>query len=732
MQREHQVIRARCFHPSHTFLAFGEEEVEQSIPQRFARQVLDYPDRLAVKTRQCQLTYEALDHAANRVANALLDQRGAGAEPIAVLLPPGAAFLTAALGVLKAGKTLVALESTFPPARLSYMLEQSQAPALIADNATLALARQLAPIPVLTVDELPRSCGASDPALSLTPDALAVIGYTSGSTGHAKGIAWTHRAMLQAVSRQTNTTHICREDRLVMFRASLRPFLYALLNGAACFPIEPRQEEPARLADWLHQQDITVYRAAVSTFRGFAGALTGTEQFPCLRLLLLFGEPVYRAEVDLYRRHFADHCILGSSLGCNEFDDYALFFVDKESTLPAGVVPGGYPMADTEILLLDERGCPLIGDETGELAIRSRYHPVGYWRRPDLTQAAFLPDPAGGDARIYRTGDLGRRAPDGCLFHIGRKDFQVKIRGHRVEVTEVETTLLALDGVKEAVVVGREAMPGETHLVAYLIPAGSSVPSVRELRRLLGERLPDYMVPSRFVLLDRLPLTPTGKVDRRALPAPDGRRPVLDTPFVAPRTPVEEQVAGIWEGVLGLTRVGIHDNFFELGGHSLLATQMIARISIATNGAECRDIRIDPFSPEETKELVALRDQTTTDAELAALQTRSGGNLLAGRGLCDVLLAGGATVDLARAFRDRLTQAVEALRAADSCGQIVLLLDAIDHSALQAAETHTDAFSHVILNTLAISPIEGVSVVASCRTERLRGYQEPRHQQHEQ
>jgi len=235
-----------------------------------------------------------------------------------------------------------------------------------------------------------------------------------------------------------------------------------------------------------------------------------------------------------------------------------------------------------------------ISEKIGEIAIRSRYGAAGYWRRPDLTQAAFLPDPAGGDERIYRTGDLGRMRSDGCLFHLGRKDFQVKIRGYRVEVAEVETALLELDTVKEAVVVGHEDKRGDPsaplragpsaalrtgkRLVAYIIPAGPRAPTVSELRRLLANKLPDYMVPSAFVMVDRMPLTATGKVDRRALPPPDDTRPALDSPFVAPRTPVEERLAGIWAEVLGLDRVGVHDNFLELGGDSLLATRVISRV----------------------------------------------------------------------------------------------------------------------------------------------------------
>ncbi|MGH7831697.1 MAG: non-ribosomal peptide synthetase, partial [Candidatus Binatia bacterium] len=394
--------------------------------------------------------------------------------------------------------------------------------------------------------------------------------YTSGSTGQPKGIIWNHRGLLHAVMRHTNAYHICIEDRLVMFRTSLRAYLYALLNGAAYFPVHLRQEEPTRLAEWMIDEKITVYRAAVSAFRSFAGAAPGAGTFLHLRLILLFGEPVYHTDVALYRQHFADHTILAGSLGCMEFDDYACCFVDSQTPLTAGVLPGGYPLADTDILLLDDNGRPAGRDQVGEIAVRSPYNTLGYWRRPDLTQAAFLRDTE--SERIYRTGDLGRMRPDGCLFHLGRKDYQVKIRGHRVEVAEIEAALLDIAGVKEAAVVGWEDTPGNKRLVAYIVPAGADLPSVNELRRGLGEKLPDYMVPFTFITLAAMPLTATGKVDRRALPAPDGARPALEASFAAPRTATEERLAAIWSQMLALDRVGVHDNFLELGGDSLSAT----------------------------------------------------------------------------------------------------------------------------------------------------------------
>jgi len=296
--------------------------------------------------------------------------------------------------------------------------------------------------------------------------------------------------------------------------------LYALLSGATFHPFDLRGDGVAGVGDWMAREGVTVYRSPVSTFRAVAGALAGGREFPRLRLVILLGEPTYRSDVELYRTRFPGTAALASSLGCAEFDDYAYFFVDRESAAGQGDVPGGYASRDVDILLLGEDGRPV--DGTGELAIRSRYNAIGYWRRPDLTRAAFVADPAGAHVPVYRTGDLGRRDPDGCIFHMGRTDFQVKIRGHRVEVVEVEAALRALEGVCEPVVVGREDTPGDRRLVAYVTAAGERAPSPGELRRGLGESLPDHMRPSLYVVLAGFPRTATGKVDRRALPPPDG------------------------------------------------------------------------------------------------------------------------------------------------------------------------------------------------------------------
>ena len=389
--------------------------------------------------------------------------------------------------------------------------------------------------------------------------------------------------MLHRVMDHTNSVHVCADDRLtslsaIGFSGTICDIFSAVLNGACAVPIDLRTQGFTNLADKMRRNAITVYDSVATVFRQYIKTLNVSDRFPNLRIIRLGGEAVKSVEVDGYKRHSPRHCILVAGFGAAESPTYARYFVDKETEVIGGSVPAGYAVDGKSVFLADENVGEGGLDPVGEILVKSLFHSTGYWRRPDLTAQSFLPDPEGGEERIYVTGDLGRMRSDGCLIHLGRKDFQVKIRGFRVEVAEVESALLSVDSVKEAAVIQREDRPGDQRLVAYVVPAIHPAPPAISLRRALAETLPDHMIPSAFVPLDTLPMTPNGKLDRRGLPAPGTERPELNSPFVAPRTPVEDKLASIWAQVLGLNDVGIHDNFLDLGGHSLLATQLISRV----------------------------------------------------------------------------------------------------------------------------------------------------------
>ena len=571
--------------PTHTFFPFENAEIEQSICARFEQQVARYPNRLAVVTPGLQLTYTELNQAANRLARSILAHVGEGEEPVALLFEHGALIIAAILGILKAGKIYVSLDPAFPHARTAYMLEDSQAKLLLTNTKHFSQAQRLAQggQHVLNCDDIDASTAPGNIDRPISPETCALILYTSGSTGRPKGVLHNHRNILFETRNYTNDRRISPEDRLTLchscsFANSIRNMYGALLNGAALFPYDLATEGFAPLAEWMRTNRITIFHTLPTSFRSFCATVSADAAFPALRILQLGGEPINREDVKRFQRHFLPHCVLVHAMGPTETFTIRRHFITHEWRSSDSKVPVGYAVPDKEVLLLDETGREVGANQIGEIAVRSKYLALGYWRRPDLTEAAFIPDPRGGDERLYFTGDLGMMRPDGCLIHMGRKDFQVKIRGYRVEVAEIEVALLGLGSIKAAIVHAQADDAGEHRLVAYLVPAAGEAPTVSELRRALAQTLPDYMMPSAFVFLDALPVLPNGKVDRRALPAPDHSRPVLDVPHVAPRTPIESDLARIWAEVLNLEQVGIHDDFLELGGHSLLATQILTRV----------------------------------------------------------------------------------------------------------------------------------------------------------
>jgi amino acid adenylation domain-containing protein len=575
----------RRVHPTNPFTPIAIQQVEQSVPQRFEEQVSRYPDRLAVRTREHAWTYAELNREANRLARAILAQRGGGEEPIAILIDQGAPAIAAILGVLKAGKFFVPLDPTFPHARLTTMLEDSQSSLLVTNSAQAVLAEELARgrCQILNIDTLDAKLSLENLGVTYPPETLAYLLYTSGSTGQPKGVVQNHRNVLHQAKRLTNAYHICADDRCSLLASlstgqAIVDMFSILLNGAALYPLNIKHEGLAGLAGWLNQEEITIYRSITSVFSAFIDTLTGTEAFPKLRLVRLGTEPVSRRDVELFKRHFSAPCLFANQLSCIEATTFRIYFIDHQTAISGDIVPVGYAVEDTEVLLFHDDGKDVGATGVGEIVVRSRYLSPGYWHRPDLTQAAFLPDPQGGDRRLYRTGDLGRLLPDGCLEHLGRIDFRVKVRGHTIEVAEVERLLLGHEAIKAAVVTAQQPPSGDQRLVAYLVPAQQPAPSLGALREFVRQKLPDYMVPSAFVMLEALPLLPNGKVDRRQLPAPDWTRPQLAVPYVAPRTPIETALAGIWAEVLGLDHIGIHDPFLELGGDSLLAARVMTRV----------------------------------------------------------------------------------------------------------------------------------------------------------
>jgi acyl-coenzyme A synthetase/AMP-(fatty) acid ligase/acyl carrier protein len=416
----------------------------------------------------------------------------------------------------------------------------------------------------------------------LTPDTLAFVFFTSGSTGQPKGVLQNHRNILHNAALRINAYHYSNADRVGLPRSgtsgAIAIFFNAILNGATVVPFDFRREGAVQFAKWIVQQRISICGMSVPLLRSLAEVSSLHQKFPDLRFLQIASQAVHRADFDLFRRIFSDQCLAVNHLSATETGTICSYFLTAQTVLSEDAVPVGYPLNDIEILLMDDQGVPVGDGEVGEIVVRSRYLSPGYWRDPELTAAKLKDDPNGSGKRLYFTGDLGSMRPDGCLIHKGRKDFRVKIRGYGVDIAEVENVLRSHAAVKDAVGVAQHDESGETRLIAYFTVVTQQAPTTSELREYLSKTLSDYMIPSVFVQLDSMPLTPNGKIDRRGLPEPEKTRPKLGISYIPPQSDAEVRLARIWCEVLGVDRVGIHDNFFDLGGHSLAASRVISRV----------------------------------------------------------------------------------------------------------------------------------------------------------
>jgi amino acid adenylation domain-containing protein len=608
------------------FSQFEEPQVEHSIAARFEEQVRLYPERIAIKNDTAELTYTQLNGLANRIAHAILDAQPLQGSQIGLLFSQQLPTVAASFGALKAGRTYLALDPSYPRARQEFMLQDAGVGIVLTDATLLQQAHDLAAGRiVIDVGTLESIGSGTNPGLSIAPDAFAYIIYTSGTTGQPKGVIENQRNVLHFTMNNTNMWRIGPDDRISLlvpywFSGSATPTFAALLNGAALVALDIKKHGIARLATWLVEEDITVFHCSTSLFRQFARALSDDDVLHNVRLVFVGAEPLFSTDVDQYRRHFADHCRLANGLGASEVKTLSMFQVDKSTLIPERLVPVGYPMPGFEVLVLDENMQAVKTGSVGEIVARSRYLSPGYWGRPDLTERAFRTDSAGAGTRLYHTGDLGRLDTDGCLHHIGRKDLQVKIRGYRIELGEVTAALLELPELVEATVVMRELDAAGPRLVAYVVAHAQPAPTVTAMRSALEKSLPGYMVPAAFVVLTSLPRNANGKVDVAALPEPSRSRPELGTAYVAPRTPLEVRLAQVWSEVLCVDEPGVLDDFLALGGDSLLAVQLIARVGEVVE----RDLPVDellraPTIAEQALVLLRLEIAATPGGELAQL-----------------------------------------------------------------------------------------------------------------
>ncbi|WP_218080278.1 non-ribosomal peptide synthetase [Anthocerotibacter panamensis] len=551
-----------CYNDTHT--PFPET---LGLHQLVERQVARTPERIAVSFEQQTLTYHHLNGHANRLAHHLQALGVGPGTRVGICLERSLELVIALLGVLKAGGAYVPLDPSYPTERLAFMAADSQIAVLVTAPGSVPW---VADKPILTVSVQGLEGPTENLTGTVTPMDLAYVMYTSGSTGKPKGVMTTHRALVNRLWWMQQQYPLTAEDRVLQktpfsFDVSVWEFFWPLLSGARLVMARPGgHKEPGYLRHVLEEQAISVVHFVPSLLQVFLEQ-TGLERCHRLRHVFCSGEALTVSVQERFFERLAAQ--LHNLYGPTE----AAIEVSAWTCVPgSNVIPIGRPIANTELYILDAHLQPVPIGVAGELHIGGTPLAQGYWNQPQLTAQKFIPHPFRPQERLYKTGDRARFLRDGTIAYLGRIDHQVKLRGLRIELGEIEALLR--EYVREAVVLLREDAPGDKRLVAYVVGASDSA----QLRGLLQQKVPEYMVPAAFVFLEAMPLTPNGKVDRRALPAPAYAGDMAEDG--APRTPVEELLVRLWAQVLGLPQVGIHDNFFALGGHSLLATQVIARV----------------------------------------------------------------------------------------------------------------------------------------------------------
>ncbi|HEY0366789.1 MAG TPA: amino acid adenylation domain-containing protein, partial [Pyrinomonadaceae bacterium] len=581
-------------------------ESVQAIFSRIASQV---PTNIAIEVGSRQVSYVELEEKSNSLANFLLANGATAGSPVAVLTEDRVEILIAVLGILKAGCVFAPLDPKVPEKRLEAMMSLLAPHWFITESQFLRKLNGLSKetgnrARVICVDVEADACcldevtvlaeyatyfNPAKPVIESQPDDMCYVYFTSGSTGQPKAIAGRLKGIDHFIRWEIKTLGLGEDTRVSQilppsFDGSLRDmFIPLCTGGTACAPVERETVlETGKLIEWLDDKGITVIHCVPSLFRSLLNEPLSNDNFKSLRYILMAGEPLLPSDVKRWTDVFGERIQLINLYGTSETTMAKFAYFVKSADQQRRSIPIGKPIEGAAAVVVDKRGRPCQAGMIGEIYIRTPYRALGYFNQPELTREAFIQNPFNNDPNdiVYKTGDLGRVLDDGNFEYLGRLDRQVKIRGNRVELSEIEDVLRGHTAVTDVAVIDREDSSGHNYLCAYVV-LGSEL-DTEELRQLVLNSLPDYMAPSAFIVMDALPRTISGKIDRNALPVPGRTRSGMDE-YVAPSTHVEKVVAGIWTEVLGIEQVGINDNFFQLGGHSLRATQILSRVRGALN-----------------------------------------------------------------------------------------------------------------------------------------------------
>jgi amino acid adenylation domain-containing protein len=554
---------------------------DESLVACFERVAATYPTRTALVSEQWQLTYDQLSAAANRLARALVARGATPGDRIAILMRHDSPQIVAMLAALKAGAIVVPLNPTFPTTRLRKTVEDAEPRLIVTDKTNRDLATGIASsnFGIVSFEEQSVQGPSDNLSIAIDPNQVAFLVYTSGSTGSPKGVMQTHRQRVRHVQNHTDVMRYAVTDKIPLFASlnhsqAIGTTLCALLNGATLFPFSVAIKGVAGLRDWMIENKITVYVSSASIFRTFMKVLDSCDQFPHVHAIRLASESATSDDFEQFQKHFSGTCVFVHTLSSSETLNIARSRWLHSDKVQHGRLPLEVMASDNKVLLLDENDVPMNQGEVGEIIVRSCYLAAGYWRNPALTAERFSDASDGSGDRLFRTGDLARINAEGMLEFVGRKDHRVKIRGNRIELTEVADGLRRLPGIKQAVI---EAIPrpnDEPTLVGYVVLGDDVSWSPALMRSALRAILPDYMLPSTLIRLDNLPSTPSGKIDREQLRQMYLQREQQSLGQC--ETETEVLLAGIWAEVFESTDIGRHDDFFQRGGDSLIAAVVAA------------------------------------------------------------------------------------------------------------------------------------------------------------
>ena len=560
---------------------------DKCIHQLFEEQVQRSPNAVAVVFEDQQLTYQQLNTRANHLAHYLRSLGVKADVLVGLCVERSLEMVVGLLGILKAGGAYVPLDPNYPQERLAFMLEDAQISVLLTQKSLVdRLPEHQAKLVCLDTDARRFSQSSQENLISgVKVNNLAYVIYTSGSTGQPKGVALNQLGLCNLILWQLQNTTISRAKTLqfapISFDVSFQEIFTTWFAGGTLFLItEELRREPVALLGFLEEKAIERLFVPFVALQQLAEVAVDSKLVNShLREIITAGEQLQITPAISQWFSKLNDCTLHNHYGPSETHVVTTFTLTNSVDTWPLLPPIGQPIANTQIYILDKYLQPVPMGVPGELYIGGVCLARGYLNRPELTQEKFIFNPfyKPGESKLYKTGDLARYLPLGNIEYLGRIDNQVKIRGFRIELGEVEAALSQHSDVQASCVIPREDTPGDKRLVAYLVANQECTPTISELRQFLKAKLPEYMIPNAFVMLESLPLTPSGKVDRRTLPVPDLHSEITDK-YVAPRTPIEELLAQIWAQVLKVEAVGIYDNFFELGGHSLLATQVVSRI----------------------------------------------------------------------------------------------------------------------------------------------------------